>query len=239
MRLLREHRAAGVLIAPSVAPTALTTEFLRHLPTVQFLRCDRRLGSNWVLADDLDGTYKATQHLLELGHRRIAFVGGTLEVSTGQRRVAGYEAALRRMGLPADQGLQRFGPPRPEFGEAALESLLVESSDLTAIVVGSSRQLLGALRALRKRGMEVPTDLSIVGYGDADWFQVSDPSVTAVALPVREMSERATELLFQLLSVGGSNRARKVEPMFPTRLVVRSSTDRISSTIPSPVGADE
>ena len=224
VRLLRENRAAGVLIAPCGAPTAQTTDLLRHVATVQFLRYNRQLGSVGVLADDLDGTYRATEHLLELGHRRIAFVGGTLEVSTGLRRIAGYEAALRKWGLEAEHVLQRFGPPRPEFGEAALESLLQGSVGITAIVVGSSRQLLGVLRAVRTRGMSIPTDLSLVGYGDADWFQVSDPSVTAVALPVREMSDHATRLLFELLQESRSNRGRQAEPMFPTSLCIRGST---------------
>jgi DNA-binding LacI/PurR family transcriptional regulator len=224
VRTLRETRAAGLLIAPSGAPTAQTAAHLRHLPTVQFLRCDRRLGSAWVLADDIDGTYKATEHLLDLGHEKIAFLGGTLEVSTGLRRIAGYETALRERGLPVDNALQRFGPPRPEFGEAALDSFLAAAVDLSAVVVGSSRQLLGVLRSVRKHGMSIPRDLSVVAYGDADWFEVSDPPISAIALQVREMSERATQLLFQLLDGVRAVRSRSAEPMFSTRLVVRGST---------------
>ncbi|MDB6000366.1 MAG: LacI family transcriptional regulator [Rhizobacter sp.] len=227
VRTLRESRCAGVLITPCGASTVLTAELLRQVPTVQFLRFDKQLGSICVQADDIEGTYQATEHLMQLGHRRIGFVGGRREVSTGLRRISGYEAALRKHGLDADPALQRFGPTRPEFGEAALASLLAEPVRPTALVVGSSRQLLGVLRGLRERGMKVPQALSVVGYGDADWFQVSEPPVTAIALPVRDMSERATQLLFELLALGASGRTRTPEPMFGTQLVLRESTARL------------
>lgn len=228
VRTLRESRAAGVLISPTGEPTKQTAELLRDVPTVQFLRCNRMLGSVWLLADDMEGSYKATEHLLDLGHRRIAFVSVSPKVSTGLGRLAGYEAALRRWDLEVDPSLQRFGPPRPEFGEAAVESLLQTSSGFTGIVVGSSRQLLGILLVIRRLGLSVPRDLSIVSYGDADWFQVSDPTITAVALPVREMSERATQLLFTLLTQGRSGRSRDPEPVFPTELRARESTGSIN-----------
>ena len=226
IRALRENRAAGVLIAPTGKPTAMSVALMQNVPTVQFLRCNPQLGSVWVLADDVDGTFKATEHLLALGHRRIAFLGGWLEVSTGQRRIAGYEAALRKHGVEVDPTLQRFGPPRPEFGETALDSLLKDSTGLSAIVVGSSRQLLGVMRRVRSNGMTVPDSLSVIGYGDADWFQVSNPQITAMSLPISEMSARATQILFKLIHEGRTGRSRKTQPMFATELITRGSTAR-------------
>jgi DNA-binding LacI/PurR family transcriptional regulator len=226
VRTLRESRAAGVLIVPCVAPTAQTVELLRQLPTVQFLRANRLLGKVQVLADDLEGTYQATQHLIVLGHRRIGFIGPSPQVSTSVRRLAGYQAALRKHGLPDDEALHCFGVAKPDFGEAALRQLVQMNPTLTAVVVSSSRQLLGALRAVRVLRIEVPRDLSLVCFGDADWLQVCQPPVTTVALPVQKMSERATELLFELVEQGRSGAARHAEPAFATKLIVRGTTAR-------------
>ena len=224
VRSLREGRAAGLLIVPSPAITATSIDLLRQVPTVQFLRSHPKVGKLAILADDVAGISAATTHLLDLGHRCIGFIGTLTQVSTGQRRAAGYLAALRERHLKADDALMRLGPARPAFGAEALESLLRGDPAMTGLVVASSRQLLGVLRAAHANRIAIPARLSVVGYGDADWLEVSAPPLSAVALPVQAMSERATRALFARLDAGAA--PRKVEPVFATRLVVRASTAR-------------
>jgi LacI family transcriptional regulator len=221
VRTLRESRCAGVLIVPSSKPTARTVSLLKDVATVQFLRHHKALGKVCVLADDAAGTAAATEHLLALGHTRIAFLGGSLEISTGARRVAGYAAALERHGITPDPLLQRVGQPRPDFGEEALDSLLQGPDVPTALVVGSSRLMLGVLLAARRRAVAIPADLAIVGYGDADWFRISEPTISAIALPVRAMTEHAAQALFERVA---ERPAPTKEPMFSTELVVRASS---------------
>jgi len=231
IRTLRESRAAGVLIVPTAKPTDDSITLLRNTPSVQFLRFNPKFKGPWVIADDLDGTLRATEHLLGLGHRRIALIGPLRGPSTVERRVRGFDTALRRLGLDPNSQAQLFGPARPEFGSAALLTLMALPERPTAVVVASSRQVLGVLQAASARHLLLPGDLSIVSYGDADWFEVCHPAVTAVALPVREMSERATGLLFELLDHPAGRHAAKAEPAFKTQLMQRASTAPVIAAI--------
>ena len=221
LRSLREGRAAGVLIVPSGAPTINTVSLLRGLPIVQFLRSNPKLGNRSVVVNDVAGVHEATIHLVQLGHRQIAFVGGMTNVSTGLHRMSGYEAALRDSGIGREARLIHTGPTRPEFGYSALEALLENVPAVTAVVVASSRQVLGLMRAAQARGVSIPHDLSVVGYGDADWFTISEPAVTAVGLPIADMSLQATTTLFNLID---GKKERRAEFQYQTRLRVRAST---------------
>jgi LacI family transcriptional regulator len=221
LRSLREGRAAGVLIVPSPAPTTNAVSLLRGLPIVQFLRSNPKLGAHSVFADDIAGIHQATTHLVELGHRRIAFVGGTTNISTGLDGLNGYEAALRDSGIGRETGLIHIGPARPEFGYGALETLLENVPAVTAVVVASSRQILGLLCAAQTRGVSIPHDLSVVGYGDADWFTITRRALTAVELPICDMSMQAMTTLFNLLD---GKKEQRSEFRYQTRLRVRAST---------------
>lgn len=224
VRTLRESRCSAVLLTPSVAPTAQTKAWLGQTPVVQLLRFDPSLGRRHVSVDDEDGLFRATRHLLDLGHTEIAYIGGPLSISTGRHRLEGYERALRQRGLRGQAALQRLGPPQAEFGHEAMVSLLDSGSRFTAVTVASVRQMLGVLRAVKQRGLSVPGSLSLVCYGDAEWFAFADPAITAVSLPVDAMVAQAADTLFALLSEGRSARAARAAPLFTGELKVRGST---------------
>ena len=226
VRSLREGRAAGVLIVPSPAPTETSIALLRQIPTVQFLRTHPKLASQAIVADDFEGIHEGTRHLLSLGHERIGFIGGARHVSTGLRRAAGYEAALRKQGLPIADALIQIGPMQPSFGATALETLLTNGSGITGLIVSSSRQLLGVLQAAQRLGVGIPQALSLIGYGDTEWFEVSQPAVSGIALPVSEMSESATQALFERLDTAHKPGGHAGEQTFATRLILRASTAR-------------
>src|SRR5690606_6950287 len=99
VQALCERRVEGVLIVPCSVSSDRTLALLRGLPTVQFLRADSRMKAARVAADDFKAIYCATRHLIEMGHTRIALIGVPRTVSTGGRRIAGYEAAMRESGL--------------------------------------------------------------------------------------------------------------------------------------------
>lgn len=228
VRTLRESRCSVVLFTPSFAPTAQTKHWLAQMPVVQLLRFDPALGRRSVTVDDQDGLFRATRHLLDLGHTDIAYIGGPLTISTGRHRLEGYEQALRQRGLRSQAALRRLGPPQTEFGDEALVSLLESGQRFTAVTVASVRQMLGVLRAVRRRGIVVPKDLSLVCYGDAEWFEFADPPITAVSLPVDDMVRQAAETLFSLLKDGRpaarAARAARHPPAFTGELKVRGST---------------
>lgn len=225
LRALRESRVAGVLIAPTSAPTDLSVRLLDGVPTVQLLRFDRRLGSQVVRANDQQALRECTDHLIRLGHRRIGLVGPPVDVSTGRRRFNGFRAAMKAAGVEIDRVLLAFGPARPDFGEAAFERLHALDRPPSALVVASSRLVLGVLRAARRLSVAVPGQLSLVAYGDADWFSVCEPPITASALPINEMSRTANRLLFASLAPAQGARAGHGRGcLVTTEFVVRGST---------------
>ncbi len=172
-------------------------------------------ATNWA------GGLAATEHLLDLGHERIAVISGPAHVLCSRARVDGYRAALQRQGDATPRPFVRFA----EFDEVAgLEqatTLLAMRKPPTAIFCASDMIALGAYEAAHRLGLRVPEDVSIVGFDDlplAAWMQ---PNLTTVRQPLAEMATLATRMLVQLID-GGTLDARQVE--VATRLVVRNST---------------
>lgn len=232
VRTLRESRCAGVLITPSMAPTAHTVQWLRERPVVQLLRCLPTIGKAHALVDDEDGVFRASRHLLDLGHRDIGYIGAPVGISTGHRRHAGHVRALRRYGLQGDPGRARLVSPRASFGAQAILSLLEEHPRMTAVTVASARLMLGVLGALNRSGVVVPRDLSLVCYGDTEWFEFTNPPITAVALPVEALAQQAAETLFALLASDRAARPPALALPFPGSLQVRGSTAPAAGALP-------
>ncbi len=224
---LRENRAEGLIIVPCGRTLPATRALLTQLPRVQLLRYVPKLGKLAVTADDLGAVSGAVEHLIGHGHRNIAYIGTPVTLSTGVARLQGYRTALQGNGIAADESLIRCGPTLPEFGKQAAQDMLQSNSRITAFMVASSRQLMGVLHALKSARLRIPEDVSVIGYGDAEWLDLTTPSISAVALPVKEMSDRATEILFSVLadkSVQAGSRRRSADSIFKPRLLVREST---------------
>ena len=166
------------------------------------------------------GGYQATEHLIELGHRRIAFVGAPAQSEPGAERLAGYRSALDAHGLSYDPMLVRPG----EIGVAdgrAIRDLLDENPDLTAVFAANDMVACGVLDAARLAGRSVPDDLSVMGFDDTIASAVSAPPLTTVRQPLAEMGALAIRTCVNALS--------GTEPAGPhvqlaTSLIVREST---------------
>jgi DNA-binding LacI/PurR family transcriptional regulator len=174
-----------------------------------------------VCTDDEAGGRLATEHLLELGHRRIAFLGDFEHTYPGftssARRRAGYDAALADAGIEADPSLLLRGP----HGQAAAAALTGEALDRpdppTAVFAASDTQAVGALEAAEALGARVPGDLSVVGYDDVELARHA--GLTTVAQPLEESGACGAEMLLNALE-GRRIRGRQL----PVRLVVRHTT---------------
>ncbi|MFD8526301.1 LacI family DNA-binding transcriptional regulator [Streptosporangium canum] len=191
----------------------------RRLPIV-FVNGDLPgLGVPCVSCDDVAAGRTAARHLIELGHRRIGFVNGPLRYSTVQRRLDGFRAALREMGGGYDADLIELSPFDVEGGQSAA-SLLVERG-ATALVCGSDLMALGAVRAVRRHGLKVPEDVSVVGADDSPLMSFTDPPLTTVRQPVQAMGVAAVRALLDEIK---GRPAKAAEYLFQPELVVRSST---------------
>jgi DNA-binding LacI/PurR family transcriptional regulator len=197
---LREARARGIILTPTPGLLEKTAALLQGVPLVQYSRHHPRLAAPSVSVDGERGLLVATQHLLQLGHRRIAYVGMQTDRSTGAERLAGYLKAHDRAGVRKDAALRRLGPSDPDFARAAVSDLLNLADPPTALLLGSNALTVGALRALRDAGLEMPRDLSLIGFGDPSWYALWNPGITTVGTPLVEMAEAASSALMRQLT---------------------------------------
>jgi LacI family transcriptional regulator len=174
-------------------------------------------ATNWA------GGMAATEHLLSLGHRRIAVIGGPADYLCTQARVDGYRTTLDRAGVEVDRELIRYGDFRHEGGFACARELLAlpPGRRPTAIFAGSDQQAMGAYEAARQAGLRVPQDLSVVGFDDLPMCEWLSPPLTTVRQPLEEMGRTAARTLLQLLN-GQPLLTPRIE--LATQLRVRHST---------------
>ena len=194
---LIEARAAGVVLVGSATPHPDTLTMLKRMKTVQLIRRIDALESAWFGVDDAMGLKKATEYLIGKGHKRIAYIGGSRELSTGSQRLAGYESALRAAGLPVRDELVHTGTPRPAFAAEAFETMWGLNDRPTAVVTGGTRLTVGVLDAIAHLGIKVPEALSVVGFGDAPWYRWWGSGLTTIGLPVREIAVSCGEYLLR------------------------------------------
>ncbi len=173
-----------------------------------------------VLGRNFSGAVAAARHLLDAGHRHVAFVIPGLAWPAVEERVRGFRDAVRRRG-GATGLVYRCGPETPDAARIATEGLLRERPQITAVMAANDLLALGVLEAGRRAGRRCPADLAVVGFDDFDIAQWVDPPLTTVRLPGYDMGARACELLIARLE-GGSFPRRRVE--LATELVCRGSS---------------
>jgi len=216
-------RAAGIIITPTSEPKRETLALLEGVRATQLVRQHPGIDKEAVIVDDQAATRAATEHLLNYGHRRIAYVGTTTELSCGVDRLAGFQAAMRH--AAADPGLYAVGLPRPEFAHHAVHGLMTRADRPTALVMGSSSLTVGALKALRSLRLSCPEDVSIVGYGDPEWFDLVGAGLTTVSLPVKAMGTYAISVLLARIKDDAAIQASPPTACrFPATLTIRNST---------------
>lgn len=220
LRALLGARAAALVLMPSAAPLPETLALADRLPTLQLVRRAERLGAEAFMFDDAGGIRDATAHLLSLGHRRVAYVGGSEGISTGAARLAGYRRALHEAGINEDPALVFTVAPHGPAASGAFRQVF-EAARPSAIVLGGPRITLGAVEAIRDMGLDVPGDISLVGFGDRAWMRWWGPGLTTVALPARELALACGERLVALLS--GVPVVPPARPFAPV-LMLRGST---------------
>lgn len=169
-------------------------------------------STNW------QGGVLATQHLLDLGHRRIAVITGPADMACSVARLAGHRSALARAGLPTDLDLERFGDFHVEGGRRHALELLGRTDRPTAVFAGSDLQAIGTLDAARTLGLTVPGDVSVVGYDDVPVARWSAPALTTVHQPLEQMAAEAARIVLRQRA----DTSLRVE--LGVHLVVRAST---------------
>lgn len=172
-----------------------------------------------VFVDNVQGGYLATRHLLAAGHRRIAHVSGPRGLFTVQERCEGYRRALAEAGIAFDESLVRFGSYERHFGATALTGLLELPSPPTAVFAASDYLAVGMLELLRDRAINVPADMSIVGFDDMEFASLLMPPISTLRQSARELGRKGVDLLLARLT----GDVPAVVERLPVRLIERAS----------------
>jgi LacI family transcriptional regulator len=175
-----------------------------------------------VVGDDREGIAQALAHLVELGHRRIAYAAGPQAMSTGSARYEAYREVTTGLGLAVDAQLVRFGESFSEQeGARALRELFEAGGQFSAVLAGNDLMALGCYDALRERGRRCPDDVSVIGFNDMPFADKFAPPLTTLRIPHHAMGRRAAELLLAQIAGAEPGPSRVV---LPAELIVRSST---------------
>lgn len=226
LRLLRAKQVDGALVDGLVLPPDRIARFVRDGFPIVCL--DRDIDSNsipLVQVDNRLGGRLAAEHLVALGHTRIAHVTGASALRISEDRLEGYRGALLDAGIEPDPGLVAEGRFTEEGGFEAARSLLAASPDLTAIFAANDLSALGVLNAIAESGRRVPDDVSIVGFDDLRLSAFTSPPLTTVKQPADEIARLATEILIGLTR---GEQVRQMRHLLEPSLVVRSSTARVA-----------
>ena len=176
-------------------------------------------SNNFVDVDNAAGAAMGTQHLIQLGRRRIGMIAGPRNMQAAVDRTEGWTRAMRDVGLPDD--LVEFGDFTQASGAAAMRGLLERAPDLDAVFVASDLMALGAVGVLRAGDRRIPEDVAVVGFDDSSAAVAGEVQLTTVHQPSREMGEAMASMLLDLLSDEGGPVQR--QRIMQTRLVRRDS----------------
>lgn len=232
IRSLQTRRVAGSIML-GLGPDDSRTEALIRagIPTVFIDSMGQGKRATYIKSDNMDGARQVTEHLLALGHRRLAFIIGQTMDLPGMERLFGAQQALARAGLAVDQALVRACGWDTENAYEATRTLLSERRDFTAIVSGSDLMAIGVLRAVHEQGLRVPEDISVTGFDDVDLCRYTYPPLTTVRQDREAMGEGAVQCLLSMIEdvqggrEDGEDKGAGPSPfVVPTSLVVRQST---------------
>ena len=226
IRELASANVAGIIIVPTAKPHREAIRLLKMSPHVQLIRRQAAIGDQFFGIDDTKALYEATDHLVQLGHRRIAYIGGPDDLPTGAARLQGYQKALdalSRNGRAGPEHVRLGSPGSVEFGREAMRALLSLSNAPTAVVAGSVRITQGILEELMSRRISVPDQLSVVGFGDEVGFSWWGPGLTTIGLPVHDLATACGLWFVHQIRQNESARA-PYSSIATSTLIVRGST---------------
>lgn len=218
LRVLKSGSLDGAVIASTVLDDPLVPRLIAD--GISFVMVgsypDERVS--YVDVDNVNGGRIAVEHLLRLGHERVATITGPMSMKASMDRFEGYRQALKNRGLEVDPNLVAEGDFTEQGGYAAMKALLLQKP--TAVFVASDTMAFGAARAIREAGLSIPGDVALVGFDDLPVSSAMNPPLTTVRQPIEKLGYLATEVLIDIVDGKVQQPQRLV---LPTELVIRQS----------------
>jgi LacI family transcriptional regulator len=223
---LKEHRPDGIIVCPVAGSSG---DSLNHLlaagiPLVQVARQVEGLDADFVGADGYKGAILALDHLFELGHRRIALIGGDPRTSTSEARIAAFRDAYERWGLALDEDLLRLGGSELSIGEAAIRHWVEENNRPTALLCANASIAFGAMVEARRQGIDIPAQLSIVGTDDVQVAEIMNPGLTSISTNHEQIARHAAAIMMRRID---DPEMERISMVLAPELIVRGSSGRV------------
>ena len=217
--VLLNRRVDGLLVVPAVAHSdAIAMAVRQHAPIVFVDRELPGINVPVVRSNGRKAIRELVEHLLTLGHRRIAIISGPEQASTGVERLTAFREALGVAGVPLPVDYIRHGDFQEVSGQVQMAALLALDEPPSAVIAADNLMALGALRTLRRGGLRIPQDMALASFDDSPWFELLDPPMTAIAQPTKEIGSIAVQTLLELM-----HRRAAPSRLLDCRLMVRSS----------------
>ncbi len=219
LKILKAQSIEGLIMRATPDDHSFLREFEEHYPIV-FVDC-KPFGyphGDRVVVDNERVSYEAVSFLIQKGHRRIGMIKGIAGLTTSEERLAGYERALSEYGIPIDEELIKVSNSRIESGHELMLELLEQG--MTAVFAGNNVLTMGAMKAIKEKGLRIPEDVAIIGFDDEEWCVITDPPLTVVYQPAPRIGEMAAELL--LARINDKQRDFQ-EVCLDCKLVIRQS----------------
>jgi LacI family transcriptional regulator len=222
IRLLLARKVDGIILLSGRISDDTILQFANHRPIVSTGRNLHTKNAIGFKIDNEYGAHLAVRHLIELGHRRIAFVSGPANHTDAMERLAGYRRALMEADIPLDQNLIAEGNFHEASGLMAVNRLFETQQQFTAVFAANDLSAYGVRLGLYRKGVRVPDDISLVGFDDLPGSAFTAPPLTTVHQPIYDLGRTATTALLGLIN--GETASGDVAPV---ELVVRETTRRV------------
>jgi LacI family transcriptional regulator len=222
MRMMREHGAGGIILCPALDTKPQDIAWASGLDTALLIAIRRLPGvsASAVIPDNVAGAARVTRHLLNLGHKRIAYLGGMHSMVVRLERYQGFSEAMVKAGLAIDPGLNLESMPTRDGGFGAMGAVLALPDRPTAVVCYNDVVAIGAMLAAARRGLTVGRDIAIVGFDDTSEARHVSPALTTIAVDAVGLGERAAAMLLERIT---DPLASPAEHIGPADLVIRQS----------------
>jgi len=226
LEILRGKRVDGLILGTAhIKDKSILELEEKKFPYILVSRNIEGLDKNCIIVDDVGGGTIATEHLIKLGHRKIAHITGPLKVRASINRLEGYKLALKKYQIEYKEELVEEGDFRINGGYQAMKKFLKLSKPPTAIFSANDLLALGAMQAIQKKKYHVPKDFSIIGFDDIRLASFVYPPLTTIRQPMLEIGKLAVKMLLRIIE-GGEFNQRKI--VLKSKLIIRESCKKIN-----------
>jgi DNA-binding LacI/PurR family transcriptional regulator len=227
LSLLTQKRVDGIISATRIQNDQFLRKLIQqNIPIALITGEMPTLAVDTVMVDDNLGGFQAGNHLVELGHERIAILVEDMDNMSNRERIRGCKQAIANAGIHFEEQLITTGGFTVESGQTAMKQLLLLENRPTAVFACNDLLAIGAIRAAREAGMQLPDDLSVVGFDNTILATLIDPPLTTIAQPIQEIGRRAVDLLVQEIK---GEKVHKQRVVLMPELLLRKSTASMTS----------